>query len=96
MAVRMRLARAGAKKAPYYRVVVSDSRSARDGRFIEHVGIYDPTRNPAEVRFQIERVEYWLSKGATPSETVGHLIRQMRKAPAGQAAPEKKAAAAQK
>lgn len=79
MSVKMRLARAGAKKAPFYRVVVANSRSARDGRFIEHVGIYDPTRNPAEVRFQMDRVEYWLSKGVTPSETVAELINRTRR-----------------
>ena len=78
MSVRMRLARAGAKKAPFYRVVVANSRNARDGRFIEHVGVYDPTRNPAEVRFKMERVEYWLSQGAQPSDTVAQLINKTR------------------
>jgi len=82
MSVRMRLARAGAKKAPFYRVVVANSRSARDGRFIEHVGVYDPTRNPAEVRFQMDRVEYWLSHGVQPSETVAQLINRLRHADA--------------
>lgn len=79
MAVRMRLARAGAKKAPFYRVVVANSRNARDGRFIEHVGVYDPTRNPAEVRFKMDRVEYWLSQGATASDTVAELINRARR-----------------
>jgi len=74
----MRLARAGAKKAPFYRVVVANSRNARDGRFIEHVGVYDPTRNPAEVRFKMDRVEYWLSQGVQPSDTVAHLINKTR------------------
>ena len=78
MSVKMRLARAGAKKAPFYRVVVAHSRNARDGRFIEHIGVYDPTRNPAEVRFQMDRGEYWLSQGAQPSETVGQLINKTR------------------
>jgi small subunit ribosomal protein S16 len=78
MSVKLRLARAGAKKAPFYRVVVANSRNARDGRFIEHIGVYDPTRNPAEVRFKMERVEYWLSKGAQPSDTVAHLIRKVK------------------
>ncbi len=82
MAVKLRLARAGAKKNPFYRVVVADSRCPRDGRFIERVGIYDPKRQPAEVRFQMERVDYWLSKGATPSETVAQLIARSRKADA--------------
>jgi small subunit ribosomal protein S16 len=74
----MRLARAGAKKAPFYRVVVANSRNARDGRFIEHVGVYDPTRNPAEVRFKMDRVEYWLSQGVQPSDTVAQLINKTR------------------
>ena len=78
MSVRMRLARAGAKKAPFYRVVVANSRNARDGRFIEHIGVYDPTRNPAEVRFKMDRVDYWLSQGAQPSETVAQLINKTR------------------
>lgn len=78
MSVRMRLARAGAKKAPFYRVVVANSRNARDGRFIEHVGVYDPTRNPAEVRFKMDRVDYWLSQGVQPSETVAQLINKTR------------------
>ena len=78
MSVRMRLARAGAKKAPFYRVVVANSRNARDGRFIEHVGVYDPTRNPAEVRFKMDRVEYWLSQGVQPSDTVAQLLNKTR------------------
>lgn len=78
MSVRMRLARAGAKKAPFYRVVVANSRNARDGRFIEHIGVYDPTRNPEEVRFKMDRVDYWLSQGAQPSDTVAHLINKTR------------------
>ena len=78
MAVKMRLARAGAKKAPFYRVVVANSRSPRDGRFIEHVGIYDPTRTPTEVRFKMDRVDYWLSQGVEPSDTVAFLISQVK------------------
>lgn len=78
MAVKLRLARVGAKKSPFYRVVVTDSRSPRDGRFIEHVGIYDPTRNPAEVRFRMDRIDHWLGVGATPSDTVAHLINRTR------------------
>lgn len=86
MSVRIRLARQGAKKAPFYRVVVANSRSSRDGRFIEHIGVYDPTRSPAEVRFKMDRVDYWLSQGAQPSDTVGQLINGVRRAgtqPAG-------------
>ena len=79
MAVKMRLARVGAKKAPFYRVVVANSRSPRDGRFIEHVGVYDPTSNPAEIRFKMDRVDYWLGQGAQPSETVAQLINTARR-----------------
>ena len=82
MSVKMRLARAGAKKAPFYRVVVANSRNARDGRFIEHVGVYDPTRNPAEVRFKMDRVEYWLSMGVQPSDTVAQLLNKTKAATA--------------
>lgn len=88
MSVKIRLARQGAKKAPFYRVVVANSRSSRDGRFIEHIGVYDPTRTPAEVRFKMDRVDYWLSQGAQPSDTVAQLINGVRRAgtqPAGSA-----------
>ena len=80
MAVHIRLTRQGAKKAPFYRVVAADSRSPRDGRFLEHIGVYDPTRNPAEVRFDEPRLDHWLSVGAVPSQTVGELIKRHRKA----------------
>lgn len=79
MAVKLRLARAGAKKRPFYRVVVTDSRNPRDGRFIENVGVYDPARTPPEVRFQMERVDHWLRHGAKPSDTVAELINQTRR-----------------
>jgi len=78
MAIKLRLTRAGAKKNPFYRVVVANSKSPRDGKFIEHIGIYDPSRDPAEVRFQNERLDYWLSQGAQPTETVAHLIRRAK------------------
>ncbi len=78
MSVKLRLSRAGAKKAPFYRVVVTDSRNPRDGKFIEHVGVYDPNREPVEVRFDMERVEHWLKVGATPSETVAQLLELIR------------------
>lgn len=78
MALKLRLARAGAKKSPFYRLVVADSRSPRDGKFIEHVGIYDPTRNPAEVRIQLDRVEHWIKQGAQPTDTVSTLLRRAR------------------
>ena len=85
MSVKLRLSRAGAKKSPFYRVMVTDSRRPRDGKFIEHVGIYDPNREPVEIRFDMERVKYWLSVGATPSETVSQLLTQVEKAQAAAA-----------
>jgi small subunit ribosomal protein S16 len=74
VAVRIRLRRMGATKRPVYRVVVADSRSRRDGRFIETVGIYNPLTNPKQVRFDMERVQLWLSRGAQPSDTVRRLL----------------------
>jgi small subunit ribosomal protein S16 len=77
VAVRIRLRRIGAKKRPIYRVVVADSRSPRDGRFIETLGTYNPLTNPAEVNLKSERVRLWLSRGALPSDTVRNiLVRQ--------------------
>ncbi len=70
----LRLTRAGAKKAPFYRVVAADSRMPRDGRFIEAVGTYDPAFKPEKVTWNVERVNYWLGVGARPSETVGQLL----------------------
>ena len=85
MAVKLRLTRVGSKKNPIYRVVAADSRSPRDGKFIEHVGIYDPNRDPVEIRFDMERVKHWLSVGATPSDTVSELLSLVEKAQAGAA-----------
>ncbi len=79
MAVVLRLARAGAKKKPYYHVVATDSRNPRDGKFIEAVGSYDPNYEPARIEFNTERLQHWLQVGATPSETVAGL---MKRAPA--------------
>jgi small subunit ribosomal protein S16 len=76
MAVRIRLARHGSKKKPVYRIVVADSESPRDGRFIEQVGLYDPTRSPSLVQFQSEKLAAWLRKGARPTQTVAQLIRR--------------------
>lgn len=76
MAVKIRLRRMGAKKKPFYRVVVADSRSPRDGRFIEEIGYYDPTANPAVVSIEADKARAWLSKGAQPSETVRTLLRR--------------------
>jgi small subunit ribosomal protein S16 len=84
--VRIRLARLGRKKRPFYRVIATDSRSPRDGRFIEALGYYDPMKTPAEVKIDLERVDYWLGVGASASDTAGHLIQKARggAAPAGQ------------
>lgn len=76
MAVRMRLARHGAKKKPFYRIVVADTDSPRDGKFLENVGTYNPLRDPAEVTLKTERVQYWLKKGATPTDTVRSLLKR--------------------
>ena len=75
MAVKMRLKRMGQKKAPFYRIIVADSRSPRDGRFIEEIGYYDPTKDPAVIKVNEELAKKWLSKGAQPTETVGKLLK---------------------
>ena len=74
MAVRIRLRRMGMKKAPYYRVVVADGRSPRDGRFIENIGIYHPTEEPSRVEIDVDKARDWLAKGAQPSEAVVNLL----------------------
>ncbi len=79
MAVKIRLARHGAKKAPFYRVVVADARSPRDGRFIDMVGRYNPCATPAMVELDMEKVESWIAKGAQPTDTVARLIENARK-----------------
>ena len=76
MAVRIRLRRMGAKKAPFYRVVVADSRYPRDGRFIEEVGYYDPTKEPSLVKIDAEKVKKWLENGAQPTDTVRGLLKK--------------------
>ncbi|MDR3580027.1 MAG: 30S ribosomal protein S16 [Oryzomonas sp.] len=75
MAIKIRLARAGAKKRPFYQVVVADERCRRDGRFIENVGTYDPTKNPAVVKLNTEKAQAWLEKGAQPTDTVRQLLK---------------------
>ncbi|MBD5130008.1 MAG: 30S ribosomal protein S16 [Lachnospiraceae bacterium] len=75
MAVKIRLRRMGAKKAPFYRVVVADSRFPRDGRFIEEIGYYDPTKEPAVVKIDKEKAEEWIKKGAQPTDTVKRLLK---------------------
>lgn len=78
MAVKIRLARHGAKKRPYYRVVVANARSPRDGRFIEEVGRYNPCVEPAMVSLDMEKVDKWLANGAQPTDTVAKLIKIAR------------------
>ena len=75
MAVKMRLKRMGAKKAPFYRIVVADSRSPRDGKFIEQLGYYDPTKEPMDLKIDAELAKKWLSNGAQPSDTVKKLLK---------------------
>lgn len=79
MAVSIRLRREGAKNRPYYKVVVADRRSPRDGKFIEIIGTYDPKKPGHNSGLNIDRVEYWISKGAQPSDTVRSLIKKNRK-----------------
>lgn len=76
MAVKIRLRRMGAKKAPFYRVVVADSRYPRNGRFIEEVGTYNPLKDPAEVKIDGEAVKKWIANGAQPTDTVKALLKK--------------------
>ena len=75
MSVKIRLRRMGAKKAPFYRIVVADSRYPRDGRFIEDVGYYDPTKEPSVIKVDKEKVEKWIASGAQPTDTVKALLK---------------------
>ena len=77
MAVKIRLRRMGAKKLPFYRVVVADSRSPRDGRFIEEIGIYDPMKEPSVIKIDSERVKSWKNVGAKPTKTVERLLKEI-------------------
>ncbi len=74
--VKIRLRRVGAKKAPFYRVVVADSHFARDGRCIEEIGTYDPLTEPATIKIDMERAKYWISNGAQPTDTVRGLLKK--------------------
>ena len=76
MAVKMRLRRMGAKKAPFYRVVVADERSPRDGKFIDEIGYYNPLRDPAEIKIDSEKATKWLENGAQPTETVKSILKK--------------------
>ncbi len=75
MAVKIRLRRMGKKKAPFYRIVVADSRSPRDGRFIEEIGYYDPTKEPSEIRVDEDAAKKWLADGAQPTATVEKILK---------------------
>jgi small subunit ribosomal protein S16 len=92
MAVSIRLRREGSKNRPYYRIVVADSRGPRDGKFIEILGTYDPKLTGQNSSFSVERAEYWMSKGARPSDTVRSLIKKQKKTvtaePASEPEPE--------
>jgi small subunit ribosomal protein S16 len=92
MAVSIRLRREGAKNRPYYRIVVTDSRSPRDGKFIEIIGTYDPKQTGQNSSFNVERADYWISRGAQPSDTVRSLLKKQKKMrpaePASQAVEE--------
>ncbi len=92
MAVSIRLRREGAKNRPYYKVVVADSRSPRDGKFIEILGTYDPKKQDHNSTIKLDRIEHWISKGAQPSDTVRSLIKKNKKLSATAAAPAAPAA----
>lgn len=79
--VKIRLARHGAKKRPFYRIVAADSRAPRDGRFLERLGSYDPTQDPALIEIKQDRLAKWLKNGAQPTETVSRLIKKAGSAP---------------
>ena len=85
MAVRIRMKRVGAKNSPYFRIVVADSRSPRDGKFIEEIGTYQPLKQGDNCKLDLERAKYWISKGAQPSDTVASFIKRLGKAPAAAA-----------
>lgn len=76
MAVKIRLRRIGAKKSPFYRVVVADSRYPRDGRFIEEIGYYNPLIDPAEIKIDMEKAQKWIANGAQPTDTVKALLKK--------------------
>ncbi|OQX18902.1 MAG: 30S ribosomal protein S16 [Desulfobacteraceae bacterium IS3] len=76
MAVKIRLARHGAKKKPFYRIVIADGECRRDGRFLEVVGTYNPLQEPAKVALKEDRIKYWVEQGATPTDTVRNLLKK--------------------
>ena len=79
MAVKVRLSRAGGRHRPFYRVVVADERAPRDGAFLELVGTYDPKQNPMKISLKTDRIAYWISKGAKPSQTVSEIMKRFGK-----------------
>lgn len=86
MAVRIRMKRVGAKNSPYFRIVVADSRSPRDGKFIEEIGTYQPLKKGDNIQLKLDRAQYWVSKGAQPSDTVASFLKRLNKAAAAAAA----------
>jgi len=76
MSVKIRLARHGAKKRPFYRIIIADSESPRDGKFLENVGTYDPLSDPAKVSLKQERIKHWIGQGAIPTHTVKNLLKK--------------------
>jgi small subunit ribosomal protein S16 len=89
MAVHIRLSRYGAKKHPFYRIVVTDQRSPRGGRFLENIGTYDPTREPVQFTIDQARFAYWTGQGALPSATLHRLVKKQARAAAAAEAPAK-------
>ncbi len=85
MAVVLRLSRAGTHKAPFYHVVATDSRNPRDGKYLEDVGIYDPTQRPERIELKDDRIEHWLKVGARPSPTVAMIVKRAKKRAAAKA-----------
>ena len=81
MALKIRLARGGSKKRPYYHIVIADVRAPRDGRFIEQLGFYDPTKDPAVVQLKTDKLKKWLQNGAQPTDTVARLIHKAEQEP---------------
>jgi small subunit ribosomal protein S16 len=92
MAVHIRLSRAGAKKRPFYRIIVTDHRSPQGGRFLENIGTFDPTREPVHFLVSQERLSYWRNKGALPSDTLEQLLKRQAKVAAAAEAPAPAAA----
>jgi small subunit ribosomal protein S16 len=86
MAVHIRLSRSGAKKRPFYRIIVTDHRSPQGGRFLENIGTYDPTREPAQFAIDQERLAFWQARGAQSSQTVDQLLKRQARVAAAQAA----------